>query len=645
MIVTIAESRQLRPSELDSDLATLVPDNHLLLLIARQRFAGLLEINALASQKGLPVVAGVSFSVDPVGDGRTQISLIALASSPEEMRKLLDIRVASATSALTTSNIFDTLSSVESLTLLSGSPLFRDTRVINCVSPSRIPIHQMDSERVLPLRTLGVHSGDGAGDAPLGDLERTILDNNISWLDTFRHTPDSSIFAQIQSHAWGVLAHSKNASHRLRLHDAIQHELAILEHRPDIQGVIYDAWKLTTLAHEHGIALGPGRGSSAASALIYALGISDIDPIEHNLYPYRFFSESHTPDIDIDIDARNRGLLISLASQRFGLGKLSLVASQNDGSALRRHPSAIVLDGGVLPRLSSDPLQVDCTSADCEVVGIPVTDLLSSHMVSTLTAMQQTSPEITSAVPSTTPWDLLSRCLTLGIPHLNTPLAHSVLRQVKPTTIEELEDVLALMRPGASRSLQQYLSYRKGASERPLLYQEDVYEICACCPTEVQHMAIQLVANKTTFQEAGVASFDELLCPHGVSTADARRIQAMGGYAFSRPHATAYAEMIMRFLDLKASNPIQWIKTLPAISNADPSAVWQEMAGQLHVQLVIPEPSLAPLHAEVTPESLIIGLDVMLGDELKAVEFMANREWLPIASTVDASRRIRALAI
>ena len=61
-------------------------------------------------------------------------------------------------------------------------------------------------------------------------------------------------------------------------------------------------------SRSHGIMVGPGRGSSAGSLVCYALGITEIDPIEHNLLFFRFINPERNdfPDIDTDIQDTGR---------------------------------------------------------------------------------------------------------------------------------------------------------------------------------------------------------------------------------------------------------------------------------------------------------------------------------------------------
>jgi DNA polymerase-3 subunit alpha len=62
-------------------------------------------------------------------------------------------------------------------------------------------------------------------------------------------------------------------------------------------------------AKNNNILVGPGRGSAAGSLVCYALGITDIDPIEHGLLFFRFINPERNdfPDIDTDFEDRRRG--------------------------------------------------------------------------------------------------------------------------------------------------------------------------------------------------------------------------------------------------------------------------------------------------------------------------------------------------
>ena len=73
-------------------------------------------------------------------------------------------------------------------------------------------------------------------------------------------------------------------------------------------------------AHAQGIPVGPGRGSAAGSLVSYALHVTDVDPIEHNLLFERFLNPGRVsmPDIDTDFCMRRRGEVIDYVRQKYG---------------------------------------------------------------------------------------------------------------------------------------------------------------------------------------------------------------------------------------------------------------------------------------------------------------------------------------
>ena len=73
-------------------------------------------------------------------------------------------------------------------------------------------------------------------------------------------------------------------------------------------------------AREHGIGVGPGRGSAAGSLVSYAMGITDLDPLENGLLFERFLSPERVemPDIDVDFDDERRGEVIEHIKEIYG---------------------------------------------------------------------------------------------------------------------------------------------------------------------------------------------------------------------------------------------------------------------------------------------------------------------------------------
>jgi len=82
-------------------------------------------------------------------------------------------------------------------------------------------------------------------------------------------------------------------------------------------------------AKNNGIAVGPGRGSAAGSIVAYAMGITDLDPIDHGLIFERFLNPERVsmPDVDIDFDERRRGEVIRYVTEKYGADKVAQIGT------------------------------------------------------------------------------------------------------------------------------------------------------------------------------------------------------------------------------------------------------------------------------------------------------------------------------
>jgi DNA polymerase III subunit alpha len=117
-----------------------------------------------------------------------------------------------------------------------------------------------------------------------------------------------------------------------RLSDArrLKHSLADYEHRLSrelaiiqqmkFSGYFLIVWDFIRHARELGIPVGPGRGSAAGALVAYSLGITDLDPLQHELLFERFLNPERIsmPDIDIDFCMNRRGEVIDYVTKKYG---------------------------------------------------------------------------------------------------------------------------------------------------------------------------------------------------------------------------------------------------------------------------------------------------------------------------------------
>ncbi|MBE5941717.1 MAG: DNA polymerase III subunit alpha [Lachnospiraceae bacterium] len=83
-------------------------------------------------------------------------------------------------------------------------------------------------------------------------------------------------------------------------------------------------WDFIKYGKDHGIAVGPGRGSAAGSLVSYCLGITDIDPIRYSLLFERFLNPERVsmPDIDVDFCYERRQEVIDYVVRKYGKEKV-----------------------------------------------------------------------------------------------------------------------------------------------------------------------------------------------------------------------------------------------------------------------------------------------------------------------------------
>ncbi len=96
-------------------------------------------------------------------------------------------------------------------------------------------------------------------------------------------------------------------------------------------------------ARNNGVPVGPGRGSGAGSLVAYALGITDLDPIEHDLLFERFLNPERVsmPDFDVDFCMEGRDRVIEYVAAKYGRERVSQIITYGTLAA-----KAVVRDVG-----------------------------------------------------------------------------------------------------------------------------------------------------------------------------------------------------------------------------------------------------------------------------------------------------------
>jgi len=109
-------------------------------------------------------------------------------------------------------------------------------------------------------------------------------------------------------------------------YDRLQTEIDIIKSM-GFPGYFLVVWDFIKYAKDHGIPVGPGRGSGAGSLVAYSMGITDVDPLDYDLLFERFLNPERIsmPDIDIDFCMNRRGEVIEYVRRKYGADKVAQI--------------------------------------------------------------------------------------------------------------------------------------------------------------------------------------------------------------------------------------------------------------------------------------------------------------------------------
>jgi DNA polymerase III subunit alpha len=101
--------------------------------------------------------------------------------------------------------------------------------------------------------------------------------------------------------------------------ERLNHEIKIIN-QMGFAGYFLIVADFINWARQHDIPVGPGRGSGPGSLVAYALGITDLDPINHDLLFERFLNPERVsmPDFDIDFCMEGRDRVINYVAEHYG---------------------------------------------------------------------------------------------------------------------------------------------------------------------------------------------------------------------------------------------------------------------------------------------------------------------------------------
>ncbi|HEY2328132.1 MAG TPA: DNA polymerase III subunit alpha [Gaiellaceae bacterium] len=140
------------------------------------------------------------------------------------------------------------------------------------------------------------------------------------------------------------------------LQDRLRYELKVIKEM-GFTDYFLIVWDFIHFAKTHGVSVGPGRGSAAASLVAYSLQITDLDPMKHELLFERFLNPGRKsmPDMDIDFAVGGRERVINYVTEKYGRDRVAQIitfSTMAARAAIRDAGRVLEVPYGVVDKLA-----------------------------------------------------------------------------------------------------------------------------------------------------------------------------------------------------------------------------------------------------------------------------------------------------
>ena len=510
-------------------------------------------------------------------------------------------------------------------------------------------------------------------------------------------------------------------------------------------GYFLVVWDYIKFARDHGIPVGPGRGSAAGSLVAYALKITNIDPVHHGLLFERFLNPERfsMPDIDTDFCIDRRDEVIKYVTEKYGCDRVAQIITYNrmtskavlkdvarvldipyaesdkmaklipvsrgkpaklkkmisaetpspefkekydtdprvqhwldmairiegTNKSVGIHAAGVVISSEPLDEVV--PLQRNADGAvftqyfmeDIESLGLLKMDFLGLRNLTMIQKavelIEQTRGEKIDldrlALDNPKAYQLLSKGSLEGIFQLESSGMRQIVRELKPSGIEDISSVLALYRPGPLDAglIPKFINRKHGREkieyEHPILkdilnetygimvYQEQIMKIA-------QDMAGYSLGQADLLRRAMGKKKKEEMEKHQEIFAEGAALRGVGKkvaaelfnqmvlfaeYCFNKSHSTAYGYVTYQTAYLKANYPVEYMAALLTCNSGDQDKVQRYIASCVSMGIEVEPPDLNRSGVDFTPlkDSILFGLSAVRNVGEGAVEsILAARE-------------------
>ena len=492
--------------------------------------------------------------------------------------------------------------------------------------------------------------------------------------------PDGKTAEQfLEELCWNGLESRYGENSDSKVLERLKYELSVIE-KTGFAGYFLIVQDFVNWAKQNRIVVGPGRGSAGGSIVAYLTGITNVDPLKHNLLFERFLNPERIsmPDIDLDFADRRRDEVIKYVAQKYGADHVAQIITfgtmaaravvrdvgralqytysycdqmakmipmgmdlketlekvsefsdlyNSDDQAKRLIDLAKKLEGvarhasthacgvviSVKPLTDSVPLQRSTREGEENVItqyemhGIEDLGLLKMDFLGlkNLTIIEDTLARIyvlhdnlkidLDKIPydDAKTFKLLQNAITTSVFQLESDGMKRYLKELHPTTFEDITAMVALYRPGPMQFIPDYIS-RKHSKQKieylhaklePILretqgiciYQEQLMkiaqEICGFTLGEADVLRKAIGKKIPELLRAQETKFIEGAIKNGASKKVGEElwqwILPFAAYGFNKSHSAAYATIAYQTAYLKSHYPVEFMASVLTSEKAD----------------------------------------------------------------------------
>ena len=394
----------------------------------------------------------------------------------------------------------------------------------------------------------------------------------------------------------------------------VEKELEIIE-KMGFCAYFLIAWDIVRFAISQGF-YHVGRGSGANSVVAYCLKITDVDPIELDLYFERFLNpkRSSPPDFDLDFSWKDRNRVIEHIFKKYGSDHVALLGATvtfQDASVerIRDFPHyRSIHAGGVL--ITEEPI-TNYTALDMPPKGFPTTqydmysaeklglvkiDILSQRGIAHIRDAKELAErnhgvhidihQVEALKEDALVQQQLLKAETCGCFYIESPAMRGLLRKLRCSDYKTFVAAISIIRPGVARSgmMREYIQrfhhpdtvdYKHPLLKKLLedtygvmIYQEDVLKVghyfagLDLAEADVlRRMMGHKMRDKSEFEQVTKRFFDNCRAkgyPDALVQELWRQIESFSGYSFSKAHSASYAVESYQSLYLKSHYPLEF---------------------------------------------------------------------------------------